>query len=267
MVRLSVRKNDSMSHLGSFPPPPPPSLSLEQVVAYLLALKSDGHAVFQDEKQQNVFFVALGHLKRIRISVRTEGGKAQVQLQHCENMVNYLDVSSMPQLESTVSSFARTAAGGDWPVSPTIGRLQSTTPATNYATISQLIGSANVEAIFDPYLENRSLATLVDILSFGNGNVAEGVRLLGSSRITQGAIPRLTKAGVDAWLSQLGISGEARIMPSSEHRRFMLLGGGKSLLLGHSLNSIHKNEAIRIEPDSEDRKFFDSVWTTATKLT
>jgi hypothetical protein len=255
-----------MSNTGAFPTLPAPSLSLDRVIAYLLSLKNDGHAIYRDAGRPNVFFIGFGELKRIRISVGAEGGKAQVQLLHCENVTSFLDVSTITQLEETVSSFARKATGGQWPVSPSTGRLQSTTPATNYATISQLIGSSRIEAVFDPYLENRSLATLVDILSFGGGEVAEGVRLLGSSRTTQGSVARFTRAGVDAWLSQLGIPGEARVMPPSEHRRFILLSGGRSLLLGHSLNAIHKNEAIRVEPDPEDRSFFDSVWATATIL-
>ncbi len=55
-------------------------------------------------------------------------------------------------------------------------------------------------------------------------------------------------------------------MAQKEHRRFMLLSGGRSLLLGHSLNAIHKNEAIRVESDVEDRAFFDSEWAAATPL-
>ncbi len=56
-------------------------------------------------------------------------------------------------------------------------------------------------------------------------------------------------------------------MPPSEHRRFFLLSGGQSLILGPSLNSIHKNEAVRLEPDAEGRAFFDGVWAAAGPLT
>ena len=80
--------------------------------------------------------------------------------------------------------------------------------------------------------------------------------------------PDFTKVVVDAWLKQLKIKGEARIMArTDEHRRFILLSGNKSLLLGLSLNAIHKNEAIRIESDIEDRKFFDKSWSQARTLT
>lgn len=250
-----------------FPSLPEPSLSLDEVVRYLLMLRTDGHDIYRDSKHDNIFYIALDELNCIRISVRAQGGTCQVQLHYCENTTHYLNVSSSAQLETTVASFASRITGGTWPCRPTTGRLSANTPATNFRTISQLIRSSKVEAVFDPYLENLSLGTLIDILSFGSGGVANGVRVLGSTSKTQGAVPKFTKAGVDAWLTQLGIHGEARIMDPGQHRRFMLLSGGQSLILGHSLNAIHKNEAIRLESDSEDRAFLDSVWANATPLT
>src|SRR5262249_21131322 len=119
----------------------------------------------------------------------------------------------------------------------------------------------------DPYLTNGGLEELRVILSFGAGSVANGVRLLGSMATTTGGIPRFTKAGVDAWLLQLGIAGDARVVAArSEHRRFMLLSTGHSLLLGSSLNALHKNEAVRLEVDAEDRPFFDATWAGAAPL-
>ena len=76
----------------------------------------------------------------------------------------------------------------------------------------------------------------------------------------QKQLPKLTKAGFDAWLQQLGVDDELRIMNSNEHRRFLLLNSGQSLLLGQSLNSLHKNEALRLEADTQDKAFFEEVW-------
>jgi hypothetical protein len=251
-----------------FPPLPKPGLSLNEVVSYLLGLRAAGQSVYRDPEREGLFYIVLDELNTIRISFNTQSGKCQVQSHHCESISNFVDVSSLVQLESTVASFAHRITGSTWPSRPKSGRLSTETPATNFRTISQLIGTSKVEAIFDPYLENLSLETLIHILSFGNGEVADGVRLLGSTRKTQGPIPRFTKTGVDAWLTQLGIRGEARIMPpNDQHRRFILLSGGQSLILGHSLNAIHKNEAIHLESDSEDRVFFDNVWSNATPLT
>jgi hypothetical protein len=51
-----------------------------------------------------------------------------------------------------------------------------------------------------------------------------------------------------------------------EHRRFLLLDGGMVIILGPSLNSLRKNEAVSIEDDREDRPFFDRQWQAATPV-
>jgi hypothetical protein len=251
---------------GTFPPLPTSQLGIDDVVRYLTTLNNEGHRVYRDSSQKEVFYVQLNDSYRIRISV--SGGRSQVQLHYLDNDVAFLNVSSLDGLEQAVGTLAVRVPGMKWPFRPTAGRLSATTPATNYRTISQLVGPSQVEAVFDPYLTNGSLEELRVILSFGVGAVANGVRLLGSAETTTGSVPRFTKAGVDAWLFQLGISGEARVVGAkSEHRRFLLLSGGHSLLLGHSLNSIHKNEAVRVESDTMDRPFFDATWATATPVT
>jgi hypothetical protein len=250
--------------MNMFPVLPSSSLTVDDVVSYLLRLKGDGIDVYQKDCKATVFFLKLNELNAIRISVG--GGKCQVQLLHCENMTKYSDVSSLAQLDNAVASFARIVTGGQWPLTRSSARLSEVTPATNFQTIAQLIRSSKIEAIFDPFLENSALATLVDIMSFGGGEPASNVRLLGSTKKTSGVIPKFTKTGVEAWLAQLKVGGEGRVMMQKEHRRFMLLSGGRSLLLGHSINAIHKNEAIRIEADTEDRAFFDKEWAVATPL-
>ncbi len=109
-----------------------------------------------------------------------------------------------------------------------------------------------------------------NILSFGNGSIAESVRLLGTTATSKnrpGRPPGFTKAGVKEWASQLDIHAEARIISQKkEHRRFILLDRGQSLILGPSLNSLHKNEAISIEDDNEDRPFFDQKWIQSVPL-
>ena len=36
--------------------------------------------------------------------------------------------------------------------------------------------------------------------------------------------------------------------------------------IGPSLNAIHKNEAVALEPGADDSIFFDKVWTSASQL-
>jgi hypothetical protein len=250
----------------NFPPLPTSQLGIGDVVRYLTTLYNEGHRVYRDSSQEEVFYIQLNDSPRIRISV--SGGRSQVQLHYLDNDVAFLNVSSFDGLEQAVAALVARVPGMKWPFRPTAGRLSATTPAANYRTISQLVGPSQVEAVFDPYLTNGSLEELRVILSFGDGAIANGVRLLGSAETTTGSVPRFTKKGVDAWLFQLGISGEARVVGArSEHRRFLLLSGGRSLLLDQSLNSLHKNEAVRVESDVEDRHFFDATWATTTPVT
>ncbi len=249
-----------------FPPTPNQELSMDQVVKFLVAARNEGHDVYQDSKRDNVFIIRFGDLKSIRLIFSVNNGSCQVQLLNCDNVTHLMDVISFAQLEETVSSFAQKITGQPWPCRPTKGRLSSTTPATNYLTISLLVGDAEVEAIFDPYLENKSLVELNNILSFGNGSIADGIHLLGSKN-TQGRNPRFTKAGTNAWLKELNITGESRIMSTKgQHRRFLLLNTGNSLILGPSLNAIHKDEAIRLESDLDDKAFFNAEWDKSTPL-
>jgi hypothetical protein len=257
------RSDEKMSHDKPFPPYQEPSttLSKQEVINYLLGISASGIAVFATD---DGFAIPLDEVL-VEVTSLSDGSWV-VRNTRMGILSTFGYAKKQTDLERLLS-IAAVQGGKSWPFHPTSGRLSADKPATNYRTISDLIGSSMVEAVFDPYLDNHSLPVLIDILSFGGGGVVNGVRLLGSARKTQGAIPQLTRTGVTAWLSQLGITGEGRVIdPMNEHRRFLLLSGRQSLILGPSLNSIHKNEAVRKEPDTEDRPFFDSAWGNATLL-
>lgn len=163
-----------------FPPLPSTGYGPEQLHGYLANLMAQGHAVYRDPQQQNVFYIVLSDTHRIRISV--SGGKSQVQLHYLGNLDAFLDVTSLADLERAVTQMATSIVGNRWPARPTSARLRPETPATNYRTISGLIGTSQVVAIFDPYLDNNTLEELRIILSFGAGTVANAVRILGGQR-------------------------------------------------------------------------------------
>lgn len=252
-----------MTDGNEFPTFPQSQLSREEIVNYLLEQKRRGYEVYQDPQLKNNLILVLNETHRINFIM---GSVFQIQGVEYSNDVSFINVSTMAELRSAVDKIAQSLVGTQWKSGATRARVSQDTPASNYASIANLIGSSSVVAVFDPYLENQSLTALLDILSFGSGSVADGVRILSTKKTITGQVPRLTKVGFDAWLKQLGINGELRIMQQSEHRRFMLLSGAQSLLLGHSLNAIHKNEAVRIEPDNEDKVFFEHVWVTATPI-
>ncbi len=143
-------------------------------------------------------------------------------------------------------------------------RLTKDEPASNMVKIAELIGAAQVIAAFDPYLDNRGLMTLRDILSLGTGGISPDARLLASETL----VPhRLTKTFLEAWSVELRISAQMRLLADREHRRFLLLADGRALILGPSLNDVSKNEAAHIETNGqEDRAFFEEQWMKATPL-
>ncbi len=254
-----------MSNNSPFPEKPITKITQEEVVDYLLQ-QQRGYQVFQIGDASGGFELVLNESRIIKFP-RITNGKIQVQGYSMNNIVEFVDCTSLSDLIIAVDAIAQKLIGALWQRTPSTARVSEKTPATNLSTISKLIGSASIEAVFDPYLTNNSLVTLINILSFGNGSVSNGVRVLSTSKTTGGRIPRLTRAGFDAWTSEFGFTGQIRIMPSKEHRRFLLLNGNQSLILGLSLNAIDKNEAVRVEPDHNDRAFFDQVWSTAIELT
>ena len=249
---------------SDFPTLPQSRLSREDVVNYLVEQRQRGYQVFQHPQHGHILILVLDDAHQIKFVI---GDECQLQGEVHGQPFDIANVSNMAALRNAADGMANRVLGAGWSSAPNRARVAQDTPATNLASISNLIGGAAVEGIFDPYLENRSLASLIDILSFGKGSVANGIRVLSTAKTTGGQVPKLTRVGFEAWLTQLKIKGEIRVMPSSEHRRFILLSGGQSLLLGQSLNSIHKNEAVRLEPDTQDRAFFDQVWTQAKPLT
>lgn len=250
--------------MTTFPEKPNQAYTLNDLTSYLLQIQSMGFNVYRSNSQENVFEIEIDQVLNIRCSF--QNGSSQIQLRKFENMINFLNVKNKYQLQNVIEDFFKQAMGS-FPTAPKTARLSEETPSTNYQSIANLIGSSEVLAVFDPYLENSSLNTLINICSFGMGKIGNNVRILGSKKKARGANPKFTHEGVNAFLIQSNIIGVAKIMTSeTEHRRFILLSGGQSLLLGHSLNAIHKNEAIRIEADTEDIVFFNNHWENAEML-
>lgn len=145
---------------------------------------------------------------------------------------------------------------------PTSIRLSVNEPATNKISIVALASSATVEAIFDPYFEDSSLKNL---LVFNN----LGLRLASRLKIltTNKKLKSLSSTFRNDFQRQLGIILEVRTCASkSEHRRFLLLSGSQSLIIGCSLNHLDKNEAAHVESSKQDKLFFDAEWTCAKPI-
>ena len=119
-----------------FPPLPKAAYGPEQLHQYLAGLVSRGYTVYRDPQQQNVFYIPLTDAHRIRISVSE--GRSQVQLHYLSNMQNYLDASSLPELEKAIVALA-VQAGVRWPSKPTSGRLGSETQTKCYKAFTKCV--------------------------------------------------------------------------------------------------------------------------------
>ena len=145
-------------------------------------------------------------------------------------------------------------------------RFEKGKPDENCKKLVKLINSATVEAIFDPYFDDTTLDNLVIFQDFGVA-ISPEIRVLTSDKVIEQnkrgtKEPRLTKAHEAKTFQSLSTVGEIRLI-NQEHRRFMLLSGGVSLIIGMSLNELSKNEAASLESDRDDRAFFDSQWSSA----
>jgi len=148
-------------------------------------------------------------------------------------------------------------------------RLKASEPASNLAKVCALIGGSSINAIFDAYLENKSLETLLNMSTLGV-KISPDLRLLTSSSMTQAKAvqPRLTSSYLAAWTAQLALRNcTLRHRTYTGHqRRFLLLSGGTSLILGPSLNNLNVNEASHVENDSADLVLFEQEWAQASNL-
>ncbi|ESA34318.1 pentapeptide repeat protein [Leptolyngbya sp. Heron Island J] len=129
----------------------------------------------------------------------------------------------------------------------------------NLRKISELIGNSVIEAIFDPYLNDKALKNL-EYLSSHGVRFSEKVRFLTSS-------DKASRQSFSVFFQKAAEGGEIKKMKfGKEHRRFLLLENDMVLILGCSWNQISKNEVASIEFTEVDKDFFNSKWQKAKKI-
>lgn len=69
----------------------------------------------------------------------------------------------------------------------------------------------------------------------------------------------------DASIYTLILGESTKLKISHLHRR-ILIGGGKSFILGPSINYLDHNEAVLTDDDKKDKPFFNEEWDRATPL-
>ena len=169
-----------------------------------------------------------------------------------------LEEKALNETNRDLEIWMETAVKKGQSVAPATARLTRVTPAQNLETIASLAGGAQVGEVFDPYLDDKGLANLRAIANL-DMQFAPEVRLL-----TAGAgAKRLSQEYLAAWQAELGLTAAVRVVNNQAHRRFLLLSSRQSLIIGCSLNSTEKDEAVHLESDKDDRPFFESEWLAA----
>lgn len=131
------------------------------------------------------------------------------------------------------------------------------------------IGADQVQAAFDPYIENRWLVILLDLQTLG---VAVSDSFADADRNQNDAADKATSATHSVVLAGLDCTAPleqlpARYNPYEGHqRRFMLLSAGKSLNMGGSLTSMKAIEKVSVVSDTKDLPLFDGEWNRAAPL-
>jgi hypothetical protein len=235
-----------------FPPRPAPSITQDDLVAYLADLQAQGSEVYTT---RGGFVVVLNATDELYLSV-TGSGVCQINHKSAKGLVSMgVAAQNVRQVDEYIRRFTK----GN--VLATSVRTKRGEPATNHARVARLVGASKVEAIYDPYLDDKGLGTFLSIVRL-SGASAPGLRAL----TTDKGAKRLSARFADAVFQELGHPGEFRRTSIEAHRRFMLLSGGRSLILRMSLNSIDKDEVASVEDDRNDRPFFDSEWESAKPL-
>lgn len=152
-------------------------------------------------------------------------------------------------------------------------RLVAGEPARNLRKIKDMVGSATITAIHDPYTTTGSLDTLLKLADMGQ-MLSPSLRILGT------ATPLSKSTEKKSFLSLLKdinaerkASWEARVYPTANkpHRRFLILHDGSIVTCGMSLNHIDKDEVLDHEPSGSenaehDQQLFEEKWRIATPI-
>lgn len=145
---------------------------------------------------------------------------------------------------------------------PRAARFGQGRPATNASLLVTMLGTTEVAAIYDPYLDDRGLQVILTMRNLGVV-FSPQLRLLGRDA------RRLTKLYADSVLRELpAAQGEVRVKAGRGHEnRLIFLTDGDVLALGCSLNNLDVNERPHRDGDRGARAEFDADWAGATPVT
>lgn len=214
--------------MSKFPPYPGATFSEADVENYLGELSEKGWGVF---KNRNEYIVVIDNEKKITTSFSPHDKEWRVDVSFIEGK-RPLTLSPAVTFQQFQERFAKAAEYFDQhlEIGPQNIRLREGTPVSNKTSIASLVRGNAVMSVFDPYFDDKSIATLVTLANLGmslNGNV----RILTTSKVK----PRLSLPLINDFKAEKGVNLEVRFCSSDkEHRRYLLLSSGESVVIGCS---------------------------------
>ena len=246
--------------MSKFQEYPGANFSEVDVENYLEELAEKGWKVF---KLRNDYVVVIDDERKITTFFASRDKEWHIDTSHLEGTLGF---SSNPvvNFQQFKNCFAKAAEylGESLNGGPKSIRLKEATPVSNKNSIATLARNSAVNCIFDPYFDDKSIATLTTLVNLGM-SLKNDVRVLTTLKI----IKRLSMQMISDFKIEKGVNLDIRLCSSSkEHRRYLLLSTGDSLVIGCSLNSLDKNEAAHVENSQEDRDFFEIQWKDSSPL-
>jgi hypothetical protein len=265
-------RGNTMSNASPFPKPPAPQLTRDEVIGYLAECQANGWSVYSEDPSDPHSSLKGGERFSIRlheqfwIFVHFSAGDCSVSALVESVSYRFGNPQTVRGLDELIArrvgDFVHIHGVKSWAARPDKVRFAKDRPATNYTTLAGLIGQSTIEAIFDPYFDDKALAVLGTLMTFGV-NLSPNGRILTSPK----GAAKLTPAYKAAWLLEHPTACEFHKQPANgAHRRFMLLSGGQTLILGMSLNSIGKDEAAHLEAEPADLVFFNAEWASSVPV-
>jgi hypothetical protein len=237
------------------------SFTRQDIEAFLLELSQYGWQVFSQGAEEK-YYLQITSEKLIEINLQY-GDLSWCVLAKLHGSPVFVKSAIDFTVFKQLINEAAVKLGASLNVGPTTIRLSDTQPVTNKTSIVALANRGSVTSIFDPYFEDKSISNLIVLRNLGMSFTSQ-IKVLTTSK----TLNKLSKRFKCDFQTETGIQIEIRTcIKNSEHRRFLLLSSGQSIVIGCSLNNIDKNEAAHLEPSTFDETFFNQEWLSGNTIT
>lgn len=242
-----------------FPIKPSGSLTKGELVDYLKDLSKKGYSVYSDPNNIDIFIIQLTEILEIRLYLNDTEGNVRIEQFNGTRTWQLGSAKNSGSLATIITNHGKTH-GINFENAPIDSRFVKSEPISNLAKIVYLGSPKLITEIHDPYIDEIALKNITILYRLGL-KFSSKLRILTSSKQRK----TLSEHCWELFKIEIEVQqAEIRRLPDF-HRRF-LLGGGKSVHLGLSLNQIDNDEIIKTERDDLDRPFFEEQWDSASIL-